>query len=82
LRVVGWDPFFVIGFAAGSDGWTFGVRGWAGCDGLLGLSRPPTSGAFLLLWEVGSKPDAVEGVGDTDGAGEEEEVEEDAMDVS
>lgn len=77
LQVVRGDPFFgvALGGSSGDCGTVGGdVDGLGFLDGL--LSAP---GALLLLelGEVGHDPDVVEGVADADGAGEEEEVEED-----
>lgn len=74
LEMVRGDPGFVVAFGAGGNGGTCGVDfDWLGfLDGLL------TSWLLLLeLGEVRDDPDVVEGVADTDGAGEEKDVEED-----
>lgn len=79
VDVVGWNPLGVVGCCGCNSG--------AGAFiGRLSFGALSATGGFLLarlatlalLREVGCDPDSVEEVGDTNKAGQEEEVEEDA----
>jgi hypothetical protein len=72
LQVVSGDPFLVIAFGACCNSRAVSVD----VDGL-GLFDGFLAGALLLLLELGEireHPDVIEGVADTDGTGDEEEV--------
>ena len=79
LDVVGWDPIFVVRLPGG-DSWAFRIRCHLSSGvGFFGHLRTFAAlGGFALLGEVGDDPDGVEEVSDRDGAGEEEEVKEEA----
>lgn len=78
LQMMARNPFLSVGLGASCDRGTVRLRLLASnlglLDGCLGLD-------FLLLWEVGGNPDVVEEVADATGAGEEEEVQEDAAEL-
>lgn len=75
IQVVSGDPIFSVGLCAGCDGWT--IVFWLLTSDVNLLDGGFDALALLLLWEVGGDPDVVEEVADANGAGEEEEVEED-----
>lgn len=79
VDVVGWNPLGVIGCCGGNSrgafigGRGFGAFGAARGSLLAGLA------ALALLREVGRDPNSVKEVGNTNEAGQEEEVQENAV---
>lgn len=74
LQVVGRDPGLVVALGTGRNGGTLVID----LDRLGLLDRLLASWFLLLeLREVGNDPDVVEGIADTNGASEQEDVQED-----
>lgn len=78
LKVVAWDPLFVVRFNASAGCRAVVLRVLCAGVDLLGGSSCTTASGLLLLWKVWRNPNGVEEVADACGAGEEEDVEEDA----
>lgn len=76
-QVMGRDPVFSIGLGTGRDRRSISIRLLTSDIDL--LDRSLCALTLLLLWEVRGNPDGVEEVANANGAGEEEEVEEDAV---